>query len=101
MQFTQAHVPLAGEMQMMSRDDVSEELVKKKLIGTKILREETGGGSGGVEKTPPPKATVEKLEFKDKNAVDALFTDVRNDHTKCVSTYTESSPFCFLDDRKL
>jgi hypothetical protein len=75
------YVPLAGEMQMMGRDDVSEELIKKKLIGTKILREEAGGSSG-VEKTPPPKTTIEKLEFKDKNAVDALLVDVRNDHTK-------------------
>jgi hypothetical protein len=85
-------------MQMMGHDDVSEELVKKKLIGTKILHEETGGGSSGVEKTPPPKATIEKLEFKDKNTVDTLFTDVRNAHTKCVSTYTESyfSLFSYL-----
>jgi hypothetical protein len=82
-------VPLAGEMQMMSRDDVSEELVKKKLMGTKILREEvttttssSSSSSSAVEKTPPPKATIEKLEFKDKDAVDALFIDVRNDHTK-------------------
>eukprot|EP00029_Vermamoeba_vermiformis_P006049 TRINITY_DN226_c0_g1_i2.p1 TRINITY_DN226_c0_g1~~TRINITY_DN226_c0_g1_i2.p1 ORF type:complete len:986 (-),score=464.10 TRINITY_DN226_c0_g1_i2:72-3029(-) len=74
-------VPLAGEVQMMSAEDVSEELIKKKLIGTKILTADEMGGNT-LTKKAGPKATSEKLEFADKEQADALFKDVRSDSSK-------------------
>lgn len=76
--FSNTIFPLAGEIQALSRDEISHELIKKKLVGTTILNEEQEIGYSG-RSTNVKKEGVEKFEFLNQEEIDASLREVRDD----------------------
>lgn len=76
--FSNTIFPLAGEIQALSRDEISHELIKKKLIGTTILNEEQEIGYSG-RSTNVKKEGVENFEFLNQEEIDNALKEVRDD----------------------
>lgn len=90
--FSNTIFPLAGEIQALSRDEISHEILKKKLIGTTILNEEQEIGYTG-RSSNAKKEGVEKFEFSNQDEIDSSLKEVRDD-----SSETNWTVIDYVDD---
>jgi hypothetical protein len=81
--WSQTTLIMSGEYQALSKEEISEELIKKKIIGTKILTEEEqkAVSSPSTSRARSATQTVEKFDFVDQEAVDKAIQEVRSDGT--------------------
>lgn len=92
--FSQTIFPMAGEIQALSRDELSNELIRKKLIGTTVLNEEQQTSHQG-RSANTRKEGVEKFEIANQNELDAALKEVRDDGSLinwAIVDYVEDSP---------
>lgn len=75
-------IPLAGELQSLSRDECSSEIIRKKLIGTTILSEDQKHvtqrslqNSSSLQSSEH----IEKFEFVDEALIEKSIKSVRDD----------------------